>query len=431
MNDIDELLRKIAKKDVDVPQRVSNVIRQAVRTNKRKNVFWVQRLITAMASVLVIFIGGITVYSACGGTFYGKPISEWLGIVFSDEYEEYRVTVEDENIEKDGTSVELISTVCDDGFVVLEFDVVLSNKDREYLEVGEPILNESSIEKIKQERGEDELDVFQRLYGEQINELGISFNNDIVEDEYGKRIDGLNNYNLIIDGEEYWVRPRAPQTTTQISENEFKVYQLYFLTDKELGDKTEFTITLKDVALKNCAKGGIEQKFIFLDNEFNIELSKDKAIKNSKEFVPVCENSVYKNMTKKVEKVIETPLQTIVKIDSVINNLSLSNLCNTSDKNYIGLCNYKVYDENGNELTSCSYETNRVITYADGSVEQWEVGDIGTYKDFKNATLNLTEYIIVEKKDETESLEIVPIFEQPSNNVVEKVEGNSFNFGLE
>ena len=111
--------------------------------------------------------------------------------------------------------------------------------------------------------------------------------------------------------------------------------------------------------------------------------------------------------------------------------MSLSNLCNTSDKNYIGLCNYKVYDENGNELTSCSYETNRVITYADGSIEQWEVGDIGTYKDFKNATLNLTEYIIVEKKDETESLEIVPIFEQPSNNVVEKVEGNSFNFGLE
>ena len=105
MNDIDELLRKTAKKDVDVPQRVSNVIRQAVRTNKRKNVFWVQRLITAMASVLVIFIGGITVYSACGGTFYGKPISEWLGIVFSDEYEDYRVTVEDENIEKDGTSV--------------------------------------------------------------------------------------------------------------------------------------------------------------------------------------------------------------------------------------------------------------------------------------------------------------------------------------
>ena len=139
----------------------------------------------------------------------------------------------------------------------------MSNKDREYLEVGEPILNESSIEKIKQERGEDELDVFQRLYRENINELVFSFNNNRVEDEYGKRIDGLNNYNLIIDGEEYWVRPRAPQTTTQISENEFKVYQLYFLTDKELGDKTEFTITLKDVALKNCAKVELSRNLFF------------------------------------------------------------------------------------------------------------------------------------------------------------------------
>ena len=53
------------------------------------------------------------------------------------------------------------------------------------------------------------------------------------------------NKNVIIDGEYIYVQ-LSPQSVKKISEYEYKLYQMYFLTDKELGDKTEFTITMKD-----------------------------------------------------------------------------------------------------------------------------------------------------------------------------------------
>lgn len=35
-------------------------------------------------------------------------------------------------------------------------------------------------------------------------------------------------------------------------------------------------------------------------------------------------------------------------------------------------------------------------------------GDIGTTKDFKDATMYLTEYVIIEKKDDLDYIKIVP-----------------------
>ena len=50
----------------------------------------------------------------------------------------------------------------------------------------------------------------------------------------------------------------------------------------------------------------------------------------------------------------------------------------------------------------------RTITYENGIKEEWAPGDIGTYKDFKNATMDITEYIIIEKKDNINGIKIVP-----------------------
>lgn len=65
--------------------------------------------------------------------------------------------------------------------------------------------------------------------------------------------------------------------------------------------------------------------------------------------------------------------------------------------------------EQGNELSSCQYEVKRSITYQNGKTEEWATGDIGTYIDFYHATMNLTEYIIIEKKDNVESIRIEAI----------------------
>ena len=41
-----------------------------------------KKLITVMASLVLIFVGGFSVYAAFGGTISGKPVIEWLGINF-------------------------------------------------------------------------------------------------------------------------------------------------------------------------------------------------------------------------------------------------------------------------------------------------------------------------------------------------------------
>ena len=109
-------------------------------------------------------------------------------------------------------------------------------------------------------------------------------------------------------------------------------------------------------------------------------------------------------MTKKIDEVKITPLQIIVKVTSTIDNVSMNSLSNIRDKDYIGHIEYNVYDNNGEQLSDYSFEIKRQITYSNGKTEEWSTGDIGTYKDFENATMELTEYIIIEKNEDTESL---------------------------
>ena len=91
-------------------------------------------------------------------------------------------------------------------------------------------------------------------------------------------------------------------------------------------------------------------------------------------------------------------LQIIIKLKTQIDNVSLQSLSSTRNKDYIGIIDYNVYDTNGNKLNSFNIEKQRTITYSNGTTEEWAPGDIGTYKDFYGATMNLTEYIIIEKK---------------------------------
>lgn len=374
MIDIDKLLEKVSTEEVEIPQKIQHRVRYTLKNkSKNKKSHLIRKLVTSTVVLIVVFIGSIGVYAVNGGTIAGKPITEWLGIKFSDEYENYKVNVEGQELKNDKASINLISTVSDDGFTILEFDVKL---------------NEEYINRT-------------------INPIYISFNNKLITDETGTYLEGLNNYNIIIDGEEFWVRPRSAQTTTKISDYEYKVYQMYFLTDKELGETQEFTITLKDIVIEISDSQNVQElEYLPINGDFNIKVSKEKAVENTKIIEPQCEEIKYKDMTKKVEKVMITPLQTIVKLSTVYENLSLEKLTDTDNESYINIIEYEVYDENENSLIQCSYETKRSVTYEDGTVEEWEQGDIGTSNEFCNGKMELTEYVIIEKNEENPNIKL-------------------------
>ena len=90
---------------------------------------------------------------ACGGFVYAA-VSGMLdinGILFSDEYVNYQETVENQIVEKDGTKVELVSTICDDGFLVLQFEIDLNDNLAGPEDLG--LVNVSFNEKLIEENG--------------------------------------------------------------------------------------------------------------------------------------------------------------------------------------------------------------------------------------------------------------------------------------
>ena len=430
MRDIEKILQRNSIDDVNIPDRVENKIHYALNhlENKSSKINYLKRMIVAFISTVIALVGSVTVYASFGGTISGKPILEWIGLKFSDQYEDYKVGVEGQEITYNETKIELISTVCDDGYTILEFDVKLSKEDKEYLKLGEKLITEQELEesKIREEENKDKLTMgfvageepysYLVRYKDLINTIRITFNENY--NEIGKL-----RCNIIIDGEKFYVP--STQSATKISDYEYKVYQLYFITDKELGNKKEFSISLTANSLGNIADTDSYRKQnpdasivianrpnnarkIELNGEFNIDVSKNKAVENTKVIKPNSNQSTYKHMSKKVEEIRITPLQIIAKVTTHIDNVSLRSLSYTRNKDYIGITDFKVYDNLSNELVSHNFEVKRTITYANGEVEEWSPGDIGTYKSFYNAQMDLVEYLIIEKKDNVSEIKIIP-----------------------
>lgn len=433
MKDIDKILETASMEEVEIPQKIQYRVRYTLKNKARNKKHPImKKLVMTMASLLVVSIGSIGVYAVNGGTIAGKPITEWLVIKFSDEYENYKVNVEGQELIDKETSIDLTSTVCDDGFTILEFDVKLSKEDKEKLKIGEPILTEEYINSTDESIQEEKERVISEYSDKTIDSIYISFNNKLITDETGTYLEGLNNYSITIDGKDFWIRPRSVQTTTKISDYEYKVYQMYFLTDKELGTKQEFTITLGDIVIEaSDTQINEKQVYVPINGEFNIKVSKEKAVENTKIIEPECEEIKYKDMTKKVEKVMITPLQTIVKISTVYENLNLEKLTDTENENHINIIEYEASDEDGKNLSVFSYETKRTVTYADGRVEEWEQGDIGTSKEFDNGKMELTEYVIIEKKEDSPNIKIKLKERIETENVREYIPIGNFNINLE
>ena len=206
MRDIESLLKRTANEDFEVPQKIHHRVQYTLNNKRRNNKkFFFKKLVTVVASFALVLIGSVSVYAACGGTINGKPVIEWLGIKFSkEEYDNYKVEVKDKQFSYNETTINLVSTVCDEGFTILEFDVKLSKEDKKQLKLDEPVLPEGwedrteefEIDQVEEARIRNDFE------GKIIDSIYISFNNQITYDENGVLMDNINNYTVIIDGEE-------------------------------------------------------------------------------------------------------------------------------------------------------------------------------------------------------------------------------------
>ena len=373
-----ETISKIEVSQEFKKKLIANLEKESeVKYKKEGMLMKVKRTIIIIISTIAVLLGSGVAYAALGGTINGVPVLEWMGIKFSDDYVDYVEPIENQILENDEAKVTLESKVCDEGFTILQFRVNISEK---------------VIEKHK----EDDSDFI-------VNLNCLSFNDPVyyTDGHQETRLNG-SNYNLIIDGEEMWVRGSTAQSMERLSDTEYLVYQMYFLTEQHIGDKKEFEITLNDVAL------GIGEDWIEIDGSFNVKLSKERASNDTKIITPETNTTLkYKKMEKSIEKIYITPLQNIVKLKTVYKDVDLDDLTYSLDDDYVGTIDYLAFNQNENNISAYSTETERKITYEDGTVEESEPGEFEFERDeFEHATYEIIEYIAIEQNEEINQIDI-------------------------
>ena len=370
----------------ELKKRIKRSLEQEKLKHSKKGVFIkFKRALIATSATLATLVCGGAVYAALGGTINGVSVAEWLGIKFSPNYSKYEEKVQNQYIENEYGKIELQSTVCDDGFTILKFNIKIKDiqKIRENIFKGD--WSETEIDKENLQYKLHFNDVLPEESDEVKNYSAISENNN----------------NLIINGKKYYINGSVQSTEEIIQNYEYNFYQMWFLTEEELKSLETFTITLNNIALQ---VNGTYYKF---KDSFNIELSKSKAKENTKEIHTKNDYITYRNMQKALSEVKVTPLQNIVKLSTTRINVDYNCLCHLLDENYVGNLEYRVTDQDGKELRSYNVETSREIIYSDGRKEKIKLGDIYNYdENLKNAIIKSTEYIAIEEVENIKELNI-------------------------
>ena len=238
---------------------------------------------------------------------------------------------------------------------------------------------------------------------------------------------------IYIDDEPFYVRNW--QKVEKISDYEYKIYSMYSLTDDELKGKENFKITLKNNKLVNMVAWEslgdswlsecqwfaqkdynyniyLPEKYIKdLSLDFEVNVSKDLVLNDSK----VIENpeikSEFRNITQEVEKVVVSPIQTIVKVKHSASKQSSNAFANRyTDPNIEHLPitrEYKVYDAKGKELSCFGTSNKKTLIYSDGTREDYDIHDLPNKK-YNNAIWENIEYLLIENTD-TDYIKIVPV----------------------
>lgn len=347
------------KADDSLNEKILLGIKQSKNSNKKESV------INTIKKVL-ISIGTLASLAACGGLVYAgiksnKPTLEDYGISFSDKYDEYEYKFENQSVEANGTIIKLESAVCNEGYTVLKFDVTLSDEIKEYAD-------------------------------ETVGLIYLSYN-DILDESNCPRLSG-SNYNLIINDKEQWLRGKYGNDIREnIFNKNYTVYELYFIPDSFLDEKNTFTISLENFYLN------VGEKIYSIPGKMKFELSKEEAVKASTEILGNNDYIKYRTLEQKVEKVIETPLQNLIKLQESVSDITFD----LTNKNYPGDNIYTIYDQDGNELISTYLDTDLKYFHKDGSIEEGSTDDLKD--DYSDVEKMITEkYLVTEKNDNIKNL---------------------------
>ncbi|MCI8291390.1 MAG: hypothetical protein HFJ25_03965 [Clostridia bacterium] len=404
----------------------------------KKNIYRDNNYLLVLKSCAMFMLCFIVISSVLGAVYAGiisyntgRPIIECLGINFSNEkYDEYKTNIMNQVAENGNSTVRLVSGVYDNGFTILEFDVNLSEKDREYLMLDQNVITNEQLKEA------EETNNFLRLQCKDLkNTVGIVLNSE-PKIEYNRNLEEIQLYvprndNIIIDDKGYNLS--MYQDVKKVSDYQYKIYQSCIITDEFLNGRNDFTIKFDNIVLRNKPEDksiGIATvqpieniRCIPLEGELNITLSSKRISENTEIIEPKQAISKYANITKKVDKVIVTPLQIVAQITTTIDEASSYSLQNTNNDKYVGNQEYEIYNSEGDRINCETIEMEKRMVFSDGTIEKIDRQEVAPKRQFINGKMEMIHYVIIERKNELKDLTIIPTlqkYEFIENDYVEK-----------
>lgn len=491
MEVLDKKIKMALSKEIEEPYTYERAIKKALYKNKNYGIkHYIKKVIIIIASILSTLVGTFSVYAATGGKIGGMPAFDWIGLKFSEQYVEYKQPVENQILAFENTSVELVSTLCNEGLTILEFDVKLSEEDYKKLKIDESVITDEFLQQMEEMKKKTKDEIIGELQQDVIEEeiqkgnYQITPTDEQINKKYEERIKNIDksigerkntlftialtlnndqkggtyNYdkfnpntdwyaNLYIDNTPYYVT--SMQKLEKINKYEYKVYNFYLISDDILKNKNDFKITLKNNKIVNMAnwkvqmlsEKGLEEKTknisdnwfgnvnikimesesetmkipsistIDLPGEFEVNVSKNDILKDSKVIENPDIKSEFRNITQKVEKVVASPVQTVVQVKHSASQQSSNTFANrysNSEIEHLPITNrYKVYDSDGRELSCLALSNKNTLIYSDGTREDYDKHDIPNKK-YSNATWETVEYLLIENTT-SEYIKIVPV----------------------
>lgn len=491
MEVLDKKIKMALSKEIEEPYTYERAIKKALYKNKNYGIkHYIKKVIIIIASILSTLVGTFSVYAATGGKIGGMPAFDWIGLKFSEQYVEYKQPVENQILAFENTSVELVSTLCNEGLTILEFDVKLSEEDYKKLKIDESVITDEFLQQMEEMKKKTKDEIIGELQQDVIEEeiqkgnYQITPTDEQINKKYEERIKNIDksieerkntlftialtlnndqkggtyNYdkfnpntdwyaNLYIDDTPYYVA--SMQKLEKINKYEYKVYNFYLISDDILKNKNDFKITLKNNKIVNMAnwkvrmlsEKGLEENTknlsdnwfgnvnikimenesetmkipsistIDLPGEFEVSVSKNDILKDSKVIENPDIKSEFRNITQKVEKVVASPVQTVVQVKHSASQQSSNTFANrysNPEIEHLPITNrYKVYDSDGRELSCLALSNKNTLIYSDGTREDYDKHDIPNKK-YSNATWETVEYLLIENTT-SEYIKIVPV----------------------
>lgn len=439
MKNIEDILKNSYNETIEIPNKVEYRINYTLNNlgKQKKSKFYFKKLSTVMASLIMIIFSGLSVYAAFGGTINGENVFKWIGIKISNQqFNEYSEKIGEQIYSNGDTNVTLLSTFYDGDLAILEFDINLSEKDKNYLKIGQNVVTEDYMNENADENAIDVIIDGKKLTAQEakkiqaeqykndtIDNIWFSINNKEITDKNGNSyIEGTyNNNNITINGQEYHLRHNANQIIEEVNDSEYKIFQTYVLPKENYQNSENIILKLSNLEiLANKTQLGDTQKRIYILDNYEIKLQQNDSIKTLSNLSTA--NSINNNVkiSQKIDYVSISPIQTTMKISTQLDNVNYEDLVNSNSENYIGQIDYEIYDENNNTVSSYKVETKRKITYSDGSTEEWETDSVTPSKYFKNAKLELTQFLICEKSSNNLTIKTV----NENKNVVNELKIN-------